>query len=209
MLVTGAGVHHRQHHPARCRLDVIDDDIKQVWQSAAARSERALRPPARQHRPCCSCAASRPAMASDPCCATSTSNSRRARSSPCSARTAPARDAVEGDQRRGRGRPRRDRARRARHHARPTERDRRARHRADARRQGRVRFADRAGEPANCPDGPTGATRPASRQRSRRPSRHSRSSANDSTPPAADLSAAASSRCWRWEWLHQASRGCC
>ena len=56
-------------------------------------------------------------------------------------------DAAEVDQRCGRGRPWRHRARRARHHARATERDRRARHRADARRQGCVRLAHRRGEP--------------------------------------------------------------
>ncbi len=142
-----ADLRHRCDHPAQRSADVIDDDIKQVWQSAVARSERALRPPARQHDP----------VARPRCRGRLRRATRVARRQP---RTPGGRDrrlarhqrrrevdAVEGDQRCGRGRPRRDRARRARHHARPTERDRRARHRADARRQGRVRFADRAGEP--------------------------------------------------------------
>ncbi len=147
MLVMIPDVLHRQRRSCAVVADVIDDDIAQVWQSAAARSEvlydrrqgnthpAALRGVEAGY-------GERPVL-HDVNLRTQRGRDRR-----------PARherrrqvDAAEVDQRRRRGRPRRHRARRARHHARPAERDRRARHRADARRQGRVRLAHRQGEP--------------------------------------------------------------
>ena len=59
----GAAVHHRQRSSCAASADVIDADIAQVWQSAAARCEALYQ--RRQGRPtCCWCAASTPATTS-------------------------------------------------------------------------------------------------------------------------------------------------